>query len=135
MCGGIPKKWLSKNTQIPRPTNLVRKYRHFFKIMFDSVGFTYGLRICMVLIQISKIYQDSTTEKSLKTLGDTNCFGPTRLPLPPKQNKTTCLMSGRVGKFGNFGVPKWWDMKIMCLRMIPQFCLYFLKCFGDKKAV
>ena len=48
------KKWLSENTKIPRPSKLVRKYRHLFNILFDLSGFTYVLR-CFVIFRFQNL--------------------------------------------------------------------------------
>ena len=61
-----------KNTKIPRPPQLVRKYRQFqtyFRL--DRIYLCFNI---FYDFHISKIYQDSTTDKSLKTLEETNCF-------------------------------------------------------------
>ena len=79
-------KMLIFHTKIPRPPNLVRKYRRFFKNVFDSWGSIFVSRVFMIFIS-PKYHQDSTTENYLKTLGDTNCFGPTRFTTPKKRKR------------------------------------------------
>ena len=46
---------------------------HSLKHIFDSLGFAYDFAFSQKYVVVRK-YQDSTTENSLKTLGDTNLF-------------------------------------------------------------
>ena len=56
--------------------------------------------------QISNIFQDSTIEDSLKTLGEANCFGPTRFYRNELKISSAFLMSGSVKHLGNVGFSK-----------------------------
>ena len=84
------KKWLSEITKIPRPSDLVRKYRHFFKHVFCFNKIYLCLKVFKNLI-VQK-YQASTPDNSLNAVGDTNCVGPTRFKTKTKN------------KFHNFDV-------------------------------
>ena len=55
---------------------------------------------------ISKNRQDSTTGNSLKTLGEANCFGPTRFEKKEFKTSSTAVMSGSAIFSENVGFPK-----------------------------
>ena len=82
------KNWLSKTTKIPHPPNLVRKYRHFFKIIVDLVGFACVLIILMIF-RFPTFIKIPPPKNSLKALGDTNCFGSTRSPIKKIKKRQT----------------------------------------------
>ena len=105
------KNWLSEITKIPRPSKLLRKYRHFFEFMFDLVGFTSVLSFCCEF-SISKIHQDSTTEHFFENVRR-NQLSWTHQVLKKTKVSFAFLMSGSVNKSGNLGFPKCRDM--ICL--------------------
>ena len=128
------KKWLAENTNIPRPSDLVRTYRHLFKendcpkyqdstpVKFSpkvstrfpkSFLMQYDLLMFLkmfMIFQMSRIHQDSTTDKFFENARRYQLFWTHQIS-KTKQSVPHFWCPTGSGILFFVGVPVCWDMK------------------------
>ena len=73
---GNPKDsviWFAKHKDIPRQSKISQKVSALFEFMFDLIGFAYVLSF-LNDFDISKIHQDSTTDKIFENARRSHVF-------------------------------------------------------------
>ena len=86
------QKCFSQNTRFRADPKLWKMVNIFFKNMFDLIGFTYVLKI----LEISKIYQDSTIVFCFENARRSQSFWTYQIWGKTLKINSTCLMPGSV---------------------------------------